>query len=429
MNVLILGGGGREHAIGWKLAMSPLLDQLISCPGNPGLAELGDVVADVDINDPQAVVDLCLNRSIDLVVIGPESPLEAGVADALRSAEIPVFGPNRDAARLESSKSFAKEIMAAARVPTAKSATYFDRESAVARLEEMDGPFVVKADGLAAGKGVLVTTSLERAVSWVDECLGGRFAEAGDSVVIEDYLDGAEVSIIYMCANGEAIPLEPARDYKRLKDHGEGPNTGGMGSYSPVTDIPTSLVDWTTADVAVPVLEELKRRSIDYTGFLYVGLMLTEDGPQVLEFNCRLGDPEAQVILPRLESDLLAVLYAGATGELAWQTLEWSSNVAVDIVLAAPGYPEAPETGMVIIGVDKVSEAIVFHAGTANTDTGLVTDGGRILNVVGVCDTFVDARADAYAAAELIQFRGIQYRTDIAEIETGNSGHGEGSPR
>ena len=417
MKVLILGGGGREHAIGWKLAMSPHLDQLISCPGNPGLAEISAVVADVDPTDPQAVVELCRIRSVDLVVIGPEAPLAAGVADALRSAEIPVFGPNRNAARLESSKSFAKEIMAAAHVPTAKSATYFDRESAVARLEEMNGPFVVKADGLAAGKGVLVTTSLERAISWVDECLGGRFGGAGESVVIEDYLDGAEVSIIYMCGGGEAVPLAPARDYKRLYDSGEGPNTGGMGSYSPVSDIPESLVDWTTANVTQPVLDELERRAIAYTGFLYVGLMLTDDGPQVLEFNCRLGDPEAQAILPRLESDFLKALDAGAKGRLAGHVLEWSSKVAVDVVLAAPGYPEAPETGMAIIGLEKVSEAIVFHAGTANTGTGLVTAGGRVLNVVGVCDTFVEARESAYAAADLIQFRGIQYRGDIAEAE------------
>jgi phosphoribosylamine--glycine ligase len=421
MRVLILGGGGREHAIGWKIAMSPNLDELISCPGNPGLAKIGDVVADVDIDDPDAVVELCRSRKIDLVIIGPESPLVAGVADALRSAEIPVFGPNRDGAQLESSKSFAKEIMAAARVPTAKSATYFDHESAVARLEEMQGPYVVKADGLAAGKGVLVTTSLERAIDWAAECLDGRFGTEGDGVVIEDYLDGAEVSIIYMCADGIAIPLSPARDYKRLRDHGKGPNTGGMGSYSPVGDIPESLVDWTTADVTLPVLAELKRRDIDYTGFLYVGLMLTSDGPQVLEFNCRLGDPEAQAILPRLESDLLEILVAGARDDLVGQVLEWSTKVAVDVVLAAPGYPEDPETGMVIIGADKVSEAIVFQAGTATSGGGLVTAGGRVLSVVGVGDTFIEAREDAYAAADLIQFRGVQFRSDIAEIEIAES--------
>ena len=420
MNVLLLGSGGREHAIAWKLAQSPNLDHLISCPGNPGLATLGDIVADVEPTDPQAVVALCLAREVDLVVIGPEAPLAAGVADALRSAEIAVFGPNREAARLESSKSFAKEIMATARVPTAKSATYTDRESAVARLEEMEGPFVVKAEGLAAGKGVLVTRSLERAISWVDECLHGRFGAAGEAVIIEDYLDGAEVSIIYMCAGGEVIPLAPARDYKRLLNGGEGPNTGGMGSYSPVTDIPESLVDWTTANVTIPVLGELKRRGFEYTGFLYVGLMLTNEGPQVLEFNCRLGDPEAQAIMPRLESDLLCALDAGARGNLAGLTLEWSQKVAVDVVLAAPGYPEAPELGMAIIGIEKISGAIVFHAGTATSDAGLVTAGGRVLNVVGVCDTFAEAREDAYAAADLIQFLGIQFRGDIAAIEDGS---------
>jgi phosphoribosylamine--glycine ligase len=421
MNVLILGGGGREHAIGWKLAQSPLLDRLVSCPGNPGLAELGDTVADVDPTDPRAVVELAREQEIDLVVIGPEAPLAAGVADELRSADIAVFGPNKDAALLETSKSFAKEIMAAARVATAKSATYFDRESAVARLEEMEGPFVVKADGLAAGKGVLVTRSLERAIGWVDECLAGRFGTAGVAVVIEDYLSGAEVSIIYMCANQEAIPLAPARDYKRLLNDGEGPNTGGMGAYSPVTDISESLVDWTTTNVALPVLAELNRREMEYTGFLYVGLMLTNDGPQVLEFNCRLGDPETQAILPRLESDFLEVLDAGAKGDLAGTSLAWSSKVAVDVVLAAPGYPVEPESGMAIIGFDKVTEAIVFHAGTAMTDSGLVTAGGRVLNVVGVCDTFAQAREDAYAAANLIQFHGVQYRTDIAAIEEGNT--------
>jgi phosphoribosylamine--glycine ligase len=418
MDVLILGAGGREHAIGWKVAQSPLLGQLVSCPGNPGLADIGDVVTDVDPSDPQGVVGLCRDRSIDLVVVGPEGPLAAGVADALRSAGIPVFGPNSDAARIESSKSFAKEIMASARVPTAKSAEYFDRESAVARLEEMDGPYVVKADGLAAGKGVLVTRSLEQAVAWAGECIGGRFGAAGESVIIEDYLDGAEVSIIYMCAAGEALPLAPARDYKRLSDNGEGPNTGGMGSYSPVTDIPESLVEWSTANVAIPVLNELKRRGIGYTGFLYVGLMLTDDGPQVLEFNCRLGDPEAQAILPRLESDFLEVLAAGAKDELAGRTLEWSPKVSVDVVLAAPGYPENPGVGMAIIGLDKVSEALVFHAGTAATPTGLVTAGGRVITVVGVADTFVEAREAAYAAADLVQFRGVQFRTDIAAVET-----------
>ena len=419
MDVLLLGGGAREHAIGWKLVQSPRLERLISCPGNPGLDEIGDVVTDVDPNDPTAVVALCRARAIDLVIVGPEAPLAAGVADALRSARIPVFGPNADAARLESSKSFAKEIMATARIPTARSATYSDREAAVARLEEIDGPYVVKADGLAAGKGVLVTGSLERAINWVDDCLGGRFGTAGRSVVIEDYLEGQEVSVMYLCSGGEAIPLAPARDYKRLRDDGEGQNTGGMGAYSPVGDVPDTLVDWTTVNVVLPALEELGRRKIDYTGFLYVGLMLTSDGPYVLEFNCRLGDPETQAIMPRLESDLLEALNAGANSHLAGHELTWSDKVAVAVVLAAPGYPESPETGMALIGVDKITEAIVFHAGTALIQRGLITSGGRVINVVGVCDTFADAREDAYAAANLIQFRGVHYRRDIAAGEPG----------
>lgn len=415
MRVLLLGSGGREHAIGWKLAQSPQLDRLISCPGNPGLDELGDVVPDVDPTDPDAVVRLSRDRDVDLVVIGPEAPLAAGVGHALRAARIPVFGPNADGARLESSKSFAKEVMAAARVPTARSATFSDREAAVLHLEEMDGPYVVKADGLAAGKGVLVTESLDAAIGWVDACLGGRFGPAGASIVIEEFLSGDEISIFYLCADREAIPFEPARDYKRLGDGDEGPNTGGMGSYSPVVDIPDDLVDWTTVTVTLPVLEELHRRGIEYTGFLYVGLMLTDDGPKVLEFNSRLGDPETQVLMPRLETDLLHVLNAGATIGLTGQELVWSEQSAVDVVLASPGYPQDPDVGFDIVGLDRVTDAIVFHAGTRRTDSGYATAGGRVLNVVGVADTLEQARANAYAAVDVIDFSGMRFRTDIAD--------------
>ncbi|MFV1999391.1 MAG: phosphoribosylamine--glycine ligase, partial [Acidimicrobiia bacterium] len=365
MRVLLLGSGGREHAIGWKLVQSPRLDRLVACPGNPGLDDLGDTVQDVEPTDPSAVAQLAAERSIDLVIIGPEAPLAAGVADRLREENVPVFGPNADGAQLETSKSFAKEVMASASVPTAASVTFSDREAAILRLEETDGPYVVKADGLAAGKGVLVTQSLGEAIAWVDRCLEGRFGAAGESVVIEEYLEGQEVSVIFVCAGGEAIPLEAARDYKRLHSGGLGPNTGGMGSFSPVTDLPPDLIDWTTTNVALPVLTELSRRSIHYTGFLYVGLMLTADGPKVLEFNCRLGDPETQVLMPRLESDLLVLLNAAATVGLSGQSPVWSDAVAVDVVLASPGYPDDVETGFDITGLDEVSDAIVFHAGTA----------------------------------------------------------------
>jgi phosphoribosylamine--glycine ligase len=414
MRVLLLGGGGREHALGWKIVQSPMLDRLISCPGNPGLDEIGDVVPDVDPDDPVAVVALASSQDIDLVIVGPESPLAAGVADALIAARIPVFGPVQAAARLESSKSFAKEIMAAASVPTARSATYSDREAAVIRLEESESPYVVKADGLAAGKGVLVTDSLDAAIVWVDECLGGRFGVAGSSVVIEDHLSGSEVSVFYVCAAGEAIPLQPARDYKRLLDGGAGPNTGGMGCFSPVEDVDDDLIDWTTVNVALPTLTELALRGIDYTGFLYVGLMLTSDGPKVLEFNCRLGDPETEVLMPRITSDLLAVLKAAANEGLTDQSVSWSDKAAVDVVLASSGYPDAPITGVRISGIEPLSDVLVFQAGTKKVDGQLVSAGGRVLNIVGLGDSIGEARYNAYAGVQQIEFEGMQFRTDIA---------------
>ncbi|GMQ94710.1 MAG: phosphoribosylamine--glycine ligase [Acidimicrobiia bacterium] len=421
MRVLLIGGGGREHAIGWKLSQSPILDRLVSCPGNPGLETLGDVVDDVDPENPAAIVALCKERAIDLVVVGPEGPLAAGVADELIAERISVFGPTRAGTRLESSKSFAKEIMVAAGVPTAGSATFQDREAAVIHLEKSPGPYVVKADGLAAGKGVLVTESLEAATHWVDECLGGRIGATGSSVVIEDHLVGDEVSIIYVCANGEAIPFQPARDYKRLLEDDQGPNTGGMGCFSPVEDVDEDLVDWTTARVTLPTLGELESRGIAYTGFLYVGLMLTSSGPKVLEFNCRLGDPETEVLMPRICSDLLVVLNAAANGALTGQHITWTERVAVDVVLAAPGYPESPLKGLEISGLESLQDVIVFHAGTRMTNKGLMTSGGRVLNVVGIGDTVGEARRNAYAGVHQIDFEGKQYRTDIAAERKGTS--------
>lgn len=419
MRVLLLGGGGREHALGWKLAQSPMLDRLISCPGNPGLAALGDVVPLVDPNSPAAVVEVCQSRGVDLVVIGPEAPLAAGVADALIAARIPVFGPVEAAARLESSKSFAKEIMAAASVPTAQSATFSDREAAVYRLEESAGPYVVKADGLAAGKGVLVTESIDDAIAWVDDCLGGRFGDAGSSVVVEDHLEGDEVSIFYICSAGEAIPLQPARDYKRLLDGDLGPNTGGMGCFSPVEGVDDDLVDWTTVSVALPTLAELSARGIEYTGFLYVGLMITSDGPKVLEFNCRLGDPETEVLMPRITSDLLAVLKAAANEGLTDQSVTWSARAAVDVVLAAPGYPDSPVKGLSIAGIEPLDDVLVFHAGTREVKGELESSGGRVLNIVGLGDSITEARESAYAGVHHIVFKGKQFRTDIAANEKG----------
>jgi phosphoribosylamine--glycine ligase len=421
MRVLLLGGGGREHAIGWKLSQSPLLDHLTSCPGNPGLRGLGDIVENVDITDPGAVLRLATDLSTDLVVIGPEAPLAAGVADTLRAAGVAVFGPGAEGARLESSKTFAKLVMERAHVPTAAARTFTDRGTALDYLTSVDGPYVVKADGLAAGKGVLVSDSLDAARAWVDDCLTGRFAGAGASVVIEEYMDGDEVSVFYLCAGGIAVPLEPARDYKRLSDGDIGPNTGGMGAYSPVEDLPLDLVQWTTAHVADPTLAQLASMGIEYTGFLYVGLMLTDAGPRVVEFNCRLGDPETQAVLPRLESDLLQALYEAVTTGLAGVSLEWSKSATVNVVLATSGYPDAPRKGDQITFDELPAGTIMFHAGTRDSDGSLETSGGRVLNVVGQAGTIEDARTAAYDAVDTIKFNGMQNRTDIGAPNRGSA--------
>lgn len=415
MRVLLLGGGGREHALGWKIAQSERLTELITCPGNPGLASVGSVVSDVDPSDPAAVVDLAKGRGIDLVIVGPEGPLAAGVADALALAGISVFGPTAAGAMLESSKSFAKDVMAAADVPTASASTFSDRTSAIEHLDHSTAPYVVKADGLASGKGVLVTDSIEQAREWVDECLSGRFGSEGSSVVIEEYLEGEEVSVFFLCSSGQAVPFEPARDYKRFLDNDHGPNTGGMGSFSPVSDLPAGLVEWTRAEIVLPTLSELASRGINYTGFLYVGLILTDSGPKVIEFNVRLGDPETQALMPRLASDLLAAIVAATAGDLAQATLSWHALATVNVVLAASGYPTNPRTGDIIEDVpDAPSEdAIVFHAGTAIEDGRLVTAGGRVLNVVGVGETIAQALSNAYEVAATIKFPDKQFRTDI----------------
>ncbi len=423
MKVLLLGGGGREHALGWKLSKSPLLTSLISLPGNPGLAELGPVVDGISPSDAGAVAAFAGQQEIDLVVVGPEAPLAAGVVDALTRRGIRAFGPSRSAARLESSKSFAKGIMERAGVPTAGGGAFTDRQSAIDCLTEQPGPFVVKADGLAAGKGVLVTESHPEAVAWVDRCLGGEFGEAGNTVVIEDYLAGPEVSVFALCDGKDPIPLQPARDYKRLGDGDRGPNTGGMGCYSPVGDLPAGLVDWTIAHVMRPVLNQMETEGSPYQGFLYAGLVLTDRGPQVLEFNCRLGDPETQVVLPLLEHDLLAALDTCLDGRAQTLDLTWSTGAAVDVVLAAAGYPEDPVSGDPVTGIATAAEmpgVLVFQAGTIRHQGTLKTNGGRVLNVVGTGPTLSEARQRAYTAADVIRFKGKQFRSDIAGISGGS---------
>jgi phosphoribosylamine--glycine ligase len=415
MRVLLLGNGGREHAIGWKLAQSRGLTTLISAPGNPGLADLGAVVPGFDATDPTAVVDLAVANAVDLVVVGPEAPLAAGVVDALQENGVTAFGPVARAARLESSKAFAKDVMVRAGVPTGTAETFTDLDAAADHLRAIDPPYVVKADGLAAGKGVLVTEDLDAATAWARLCLTGGFGDAGRTVVVEEHLDGREVSVFAICDGTTAVPLVPARDYKRLGEGGTGPNTGGMGCFSPVEDLPEGLVDTTMGDVIAPVLETMAADGLPYRGFLYAGLMLSDDGPKVLEFNCRLGDPETQVVLPRLEEDLLTLLADAASGSLRPAELRWSAAAAVDVVLASKGYPTRPRTGFPIDGLDHVSNALVFHAGTTRTADGIVTSGGRVLNVVGCGPDVPTARSAAYAAADQIRFEGKTYRKDIGE--------------
>ena len=371
---------------------------------------------DLRIDFPKAVAEAA--APFDLVVVGPEAPLAAGVTDAVADAGIAVFGPTRLAARLESSKAFAKETMRRAGVPTADGMAFVDPAAARTYLHALPPPFVIKANGLAAGKGVLVTSDRDEALRWVDRCFGGDFGEAGSRVVIEDYLEGPEVSVFSICAGGRGVPLAAARDYKRLGDGDAGPNTGGMGCFSPVPDAPPDLVEDVNRRIIEPVLGQLVAEGTPYVGFLYAGLVLTAEGPKVMEFNCRLGDPETQVVLPRMTSDLAAILTAASTGESTGIEVSTSAEAAVDVVLASDGYPEHSMTGLPIEGMDgarAVSGVRLFHAGTARRHGRLVTAGGRVLNVVGLGSDLATARHRAYQAAGMIRFSGMQYRTDIAE--------------
>ena len=414
MRILLVGGGGREHAIGWKLRQSSRVDRLMSLPGNPGLAELGSVIEGIDPNNVGGVATMAGQLAVDLVVVGPEAPLASGLVDAFAREKIPVWGPNRAAARLESSKKFAKEVMDRAGVATARWDAFTEEAPALAYLQASEAPYVVKADGLAAGKGVLVTEDPTAAADWVRLCMGGEFGPAGTTVVIETFLDGPEVSIFALCSGTDVIALEPARDYKRLLTGDAGPNTGGMGAYSPVTDLPTGLVEHTVDHVMKPVLAAMAAEGSPYQGFLYAGLVLTSDGPQVLEFNCRLGDPETQVVLPRMETDLVDLIEAGLTGSLGTASCDWSPVAAVNVVLAAPGYPDQRQTGQPIRLPLVDDGELIFHAGTTLEGKRLLTSGGRVLNAVGIGANREEARGRAYGLADRIGFSGKQYRTDIA---------------
>lgn len=389
------------------------MNRLVCAPGNPGMAALAEQ-ARIDPADPRAVTELATSTAADLVIVGSEAPLASGVTDALRAENIAVFGPSAAAARLETSKSFAKAVMRDAGVPTASAMSFTQPDPANQYLSSVGSPYVVKADGLAAGKGVLVTESLEEARAWVNGCFGGRFGAAGSRVVIEDYLDGPEVSVFGLAAGTKVIPLRPARDYKRLRDGDRGPNTGGMGAYSPVPDLGDSFVDAAVADLIVPVLTRLADLGHPYVGFIYAGLIRTPSGPKVLEFNCRLGDPETQALLPLLRSDLLATITACLEGADD-VTVDWSDEAAVNVVLASKGYPEAPAVGDEIhIPEAGSDDSLIFHAGTRVDDRGVLrTAGGRVLSIVGLGADLETARRRAYDRATTVEFAGSQYRKDI----------------
>ena len=414
MKILLLGSGAREHALARALASDPVTTELVVAPGNPGTAAIATNIS-ADANDPDAVVALAQQMGAELVVIGPEAPLVAGVADAVRVAGIPCFGPGAEAARLEGSKAFAKEVMASAAVPTAEAAVCETPAELEAALDRFGAPHVVKEDGLAAGKGVVVTSDRAAALDHGLACL----AKDGGRVVVEDYLDGPEASVFCVCDGATVRALAPFQHFKRLGDGDAGPNTGGMGSYTPLTWAPADLAEQVVATVAQPVVDELARRGTAFVGLLYCGLALTSKGMRVVEFNVRFGDPETQAVLARLTSSLPELLLAAATGRLA-EVPEptWSERAAVDVVLAAPGYPGTVTTGGAITGIEeaeRVDGVHVLHAGTGRGDDGaLIATGGRVLSVVALGESVAAARERAYEAISRIHLDGAQYRTDIA---------------
>jgi phosphoribosylamine--glycine ligase len=415
MNVLLLGSGGREHALAWKLAQSPRLGKLFAAPGNPGIAEHARLAA-IDPADHRATVDFCLKNSIELIVIGPEAPLVDGLADNLRTMGFCVFGPNRLPAQLEGSKGFTKDLCARYSIPTARYARASDRLAAEAALEDFEFPVVIKADGLAAGKGVIIAETAEEAQAALGEMFGGSLGPAGSAVVIEEFLRGEEASFFALTDGTTILPFGSAQDHKRVGDGDVGPNTGGMGAYSPASILTADLEARAMAEIVEPTVRAMAERGAPYSGILYAGLMLTDEGPKLIEYNVRFGDPECQVLMMRLENDLLDLLYMTARGKLGEaEPPRFAQDVALTVVMAANGYPAAPEKGGAISGLDAAASdrVKIFHAGTASKGTELVANGGRVLNVTARAATVQEAREAAYGAIDLIDFPTGFCRRDI----------------
>ncbi len=416
MKILVVGGGGREHALVWKFAQSSKVKRIYCAPGNPGTAQLAENV-EIAADDVQALADFAEKRQVNFTMVGPEAPLAKGIVNEFQRRKLPVIGPTEGAAQLEGSKIFAKQLMVRFHIPTAPFEVFEDETKAVDYLKWHHGPMVIKADGLAQGKGVVVTDSFHEAREAVKMMMRDHaFGSAGKKVVIEEKLEGEEVSILAFTDGKTILPMEPSQDHKRLMNQDQGPNTGGMGAYSPVPAADTTLRDRVMRDILTPVMQGMAEMGRPFSGVLYAGLMLTKDGPKVIEFNVRFGDPEAQVVLPRLKTDLAEIAHAIAYQELHRIRLDWTDEYAACVVMAAEGYPNQPVRGKTIKGLDeaiKMPRVLVFHAGTAFNDDEVVTMGGRVLGVTGMGPTLKEAMTRAYLAVNKIRFEGAQFRTDI----------------
>jgi phosphoribosylamine---glycine ligase len=416
MNVLVIGSGGREHALAWKIRQSPRVKRVFCAPGNAGIADVADLVP-VAADDVAALARFAREEHIDLTVVGPELPLTLGISDEFQRQGLRIFGPNREAARIEGSKAFTKGLLRRHGIPTGFFGTFSDSDEAARYVAEVGVPIVVKADGLAAGKGVIICRTLKEAEEAIDEIMRTRiFGDAGARVVIEEFLEGEEASFMALLDGRTVLPLASSQDHKRAFDGETGPNTGGMGAYSPAPVITPAMQERIMREIMAPVLDALSDPAIDYRGVLYAGLMITESGPKVLEFNARFGDPECQALLVRLKSDLVPLMDACIDGRLSAASVEWDERAAACVVLAAGGYPAAYERGKVIRGLDTLrgwENGVVFHAGTAQRDHSMVTNGGRVLGITALGATIRDAVAEAYWAVERIHWDGIQYRRDI----------------
>ncbi|HEU4964422.1 MAG TPA: phosphoribosylamine--glycine ligase [Bacilli bacterium] len=417
MKVLVVGGGGREHAIVWKLAQSPQKPELYCAPGNPGIAELASCVA-IGAEDVAALADFAEREGIDLTVVGPEAPLLAGIVDAFEARGLKAFGPKKAAALIEGSKAFAKEVMERNQVPTAKYRDFTELDAALAYVRAEGAPIVIKADGLAAGKGVVVAMTLPEAEEALASMMQDKeFGNAGDKVVIEEFLTGQECTVLSFVSGDTIRMMVPSQDHKPVYDGDKGPNTGGMGTYSPVPMVDEALLQQIEETIIRPTVKGMQAVDAPFNGILYTGLMLTETGPKVIEFNARFGDPETQVVLPRLESDLLALFQSVVDGTLAEQEIEWSERATVCVIMASEGYPGSYRKGDLITGLEAAANGngVVFHAGTKQTDAGIVTNGGRVLGVTGYGADLKAAKEQAYQMVKQIEFQGAHYRTDIAE--------------